>query len=160
MGKFVWQNTDFISMSFGSGSFLINSDSYSSKIDINTYDRLDRWLSKSEQAVLIFHIPLRTDETYKYGGWPNNRNLTLDPRDHLYDVIKKHHSKIIAIFNGHIHKAISTTYQDIPLFICPFFDKKTFCTLEIKDRLISVRFFNFHSDELKTIDANVSLGQN
>lgn len=128
-GSIVWRRKKFIWLTVPTASFGLDGTNYRNSLSEEEYVWLDRELQTAKEAILLFHVPLRTDLTFHYGKWPGELNLTIDPRDRIYTIIDRHASRIQAIFNGHIHKFINTTYGDIPLYLCPFFDHGCHCTV-------------------------------
>jgi hypothetical protein len=100
----------------------------------STLKWLDQVLdSAPEHAVLVFHVPLRTDATSRL-----DVGRTLAPNHPLYDVIDDHSDTIDAIVSGHIHRASASRIFDIPVHLCPLIDGGSYCRLVATDAGIVV----------------------
>ncbi len=126
-GAMMWRGKKLIWLTVPTASFWVDGRNYRSSMSKEEYAWLDSELQSARRAILLFHVPLRTGLTFRYGKWPGGMNLTIDPRDPIYPIIDRHAARIEAIFNGHIHKFIKSSYRDIPLFVCPFFDHGCHC---------------------------------
>jgi len=124
-----WQNVDLIWFTVRPAVFR-NTGSNPPALTQAGYQWLDTVLKQSHNAILLWHVPIRTPNTERLGQWPGDTNLTIPPSDQLYRLLDRHRSRIVAIFNGHIHKPLKTNYKDIPVFLCPFY--KTHCRCLIR----------------------------
>lgn len=102
------------------------------------YSWLESVLRKTDNAILLFHVPVRTPKTKHEGRWPSDLNLSIPLTDPLYSIIKKHKESIVTIFNGHIHTQIKDVLYDIPVYICPFFDSGCHCEVNQIDNEINI----------------------
>jgi len=103
--------------------------------DVLTVDELS-WLAAAIQAapnnvILLSHVPVRTPETLEAGVWFNKTNLTIPADDSLYRLLEEQQGKIAAIFNGHIHQALSARLGSIPVYLCPLVPDGTYCTVAL-----------------------------
>lgn len=124
-----WQGIRFIWYDINRAAFSIEEKDHTR--NVLTDEELE-WLEKTirtakNKVILLSHIPVRTSETSKAGVWSNNTNLTIPANDMLYKVIYDNHEKILAIFNGHIHKTISSRLGTIPVYICPLLPEGSYC---------------------------------
>ncbi len=132
-GSMSWNEHRLIWFTIPVASFWPSDGGYRNSLSEDQYTWLIEELQSTRKAILLFHVPLRTSVTLEHGKWADGSNLTIDPRDRLYEIIDKHSSHISAIFNGHIHKFIQTKYQSIPLYLCPFFDHDCYCKVYTND---------------------------
>lgn len=139
-GAFQWGKFQLIWFTVTTAAFSNNSVDYIDALPKNDYLWLREQLETSTNVILLFHVPLRTKETFEAGRWTNNTNLTIDYRDSLYKIIDQYSNKIVAIFNGHIHRPIQTRYHEIPLHICPFEGSGCHCVLTAQDKLLDVQY--------------------
>ncbi len=126
-GSVVWRGRKLIWLTMRTAAFRLDGRNFRNGLSDAEYAWLDRELATAENAILLFHVPLRTDLTFRFGNWPGGLHLTVDPRDRIYPIIDRHAPRIQAIFNGHIHKFIKTTHRGIPLYLCPFYDNGCHC---------------------------------
>lgn len=136
-GTYRWGGITLIWFSFDQASFE-NDKEGPPVLRQNDYTWLDEQLSKTSNALLLWHVPIRTPETFKHGVWPNNSNLTIPKIDKLYSILDKHKERIKAIFNGHIHKPIKSSYKNIPVYLCPFYGSGCHCQLAQTTNMISI----------------------
>jgi len=134
-GSFKWQGIDFVWFTVKKSVFRDNDDNVLSPDD---YTWLDEKLDHAEKAVLLFHIPLRTKATYEAGKWNNKRNLTIPPSDKLYGIIDRHANKILAVFNGHIHEQISSSYKGIPVYLCPLTKAMSYAVVTVNRNPVAI----------------------
>lgn len=118
-GEWKWNQISFIWLTVPRDSFADSVSSYMQALDNEEYRWLEERLRDAEKAVLLFHVPLRTDATFQLGKWSGERNLTIDPRERIYQVIGKYSAKIAAIFCGHIHQSVQSDWNGIPIYIAP-----------------------------------------
>ena len=135
-GSFCWQGFDFVWLSGKVSTFSNEPAARVESFDADDLLWLDNELASKEKVVLLFHVPLRTDDTVERGEWKNNSNLTTPREDKIYAVIDKHLGRIETIFNGHIHHFIESEYKGIPIYISPFYGKGHHCKISV------------HADEL------------
>lgn len=137
-GSLQWGKYKFIWTTIHDASFWPPGGRYVNSMAKVDYAWLTKELRSTQNAILLFHVPLRTEINFLYGKWPGGLNLTIDPRDRLYTIIDNHASRIRAIFNGHIHKFAQSEYQGIPLYLCPFFDQDCFCKVYADPRALRI----------------------
>lgn len=142
-GVYDWRGYQLIWFTIKRGVFLNEVEEHNNVLSESEYEWLDKQLRSSAAPILIFHVPIRTYETKIAGVWGESRNLTLDKRDKIYELIDKYSYKIAAIFNGHIHNIINTSYKDIPVYLCPFIDNGGFCVISKKEGGISIKPYRF-----------------
>lgn len=78
-----------------------------------TLDKLDEVLSKSSRAMIATHYPFETLDApwlVSEGGISNVQDLRI--------ILKKHRSRIAALFHGHFHSWWSGVCDGIPFFSC------------------------------------------
>ena len=138
IGQYKWGNIDLIWFTVKKAAFPSDNISKSHVLTNSEYKLLEDMLSESDNVILFSHIPLRTNDTFIYGQWSNNRNLTIPLTDPLYKIINKHQKNILAIFTGHIHTSYKAKYKDIPIFAFPFMDNNTYCEIEQSDKSIKI----------------------
>ena len=138
IGQYKWGNIDLIWFTSHKASFPRDNISQSHALTNSDYKHLDAMLSKSNNAILFSHVPIRTKETFTYGQWPNNANLTIPLSDPLYQIINKHQNKILAIFTGHIHTTYKSQYKDIPVFSFPFIGNNSHCEIVQNSQSIKI----------------------
>lgn len=142
-GVYNWQGYDLIWFTVNRASFLNGILDYNDSMSEEDYRWIEKQLEAARQPILISHIPIKTNKTSMAGDWPNNKNLTIDYRDQLYSVIDKYSHKIVAIFNGHIHEEITTSYKGIPVYLCPFIENGGFCAIEQQGDRVLVKSKHF-----------------
>jgi len=130
-GSLQWGKYKLIWVTIHTASFGPPGGRYVDSMPKDDYAWLTKELQSTQNAILLFHVPLRTKKTFVKGKWSGGRNLTIDPRDRLYTIIDNHASRVEAIFNGHIHNFAESEYQGIPLYLCPFFDNDCFCKVYV-----------------------------
>ena len=82
------------------------------------------------------HIPLRTKDSFEYGKWSNDLNLTIPGSDSIYSIVRKHSHRILGIFQGHIHRQYETELFDVPVFCFPFIPEESYCELTQDNRYV------------------------
>jgi len=137
-GSFFWEHITFIWFDINRASFPDESERYVNSMTEDEYQWLSSEIKKSKMAILLFHIPIRTKETWELGKWGTSANLTIDPRDSIYQIIRQNRDKIIAIFNGHIHSAVKSNYIGIPIYICPFMYRGSYCILTSENGRLTI----------------------
>lgn len=136
-GSFCWQGFQFVWLSGNVHSFSNDPPAREECFDADDLLWLDRELASKEDVVLLFHVPLRTDDTIGPGAWAGNRSITIPTEDGVYAVIDRHLGTIKKIFNGHIHDFIESEYKGIPVHICPFYNQGHYCKVSVlADELI------------------------
>jgi len=118
-GIWHWGDITFIWLTVPRASFG-KVENYRNALVAEDYAWLETQLQAADRAVVLFHVPLRTDESFAKGVWPDGKNLTIDPRDEINEVLKRHAAKITAIFCGHIHEQFTTEWNGIPVYFAPF----------------------------------------
>jgi hypothetical protein len=93
------------------------------------YLLLNKYLNNTKNVLLMTHIPLRTETSYKLGKWSNGKNLTIPHSDRLYQILKEHKNSLLAIFQGHIHEEYKTSIFEIPVFCFPFIKDNSHCKI-------------------------------
>ena len=106
---------------------------------------LENELAGKDHVVLMFHVPLTTEETIRHGAWPGNRSITIPTEDKIYAVIDRHLDTIKMIFNGHIHGFIASDYKGIPLKIATFYNKGHYCKICVHDETLDVTVLTYPS---------------
>ncbi|MBS1270722.1 MAG: 3',5'-cyclic adenosine monophosphate phosphodiesterase CpdA [Gammaproteobacteria bacterium] len=124
-----WGNVDLVWFTVYPGAFN-NHGGNPPALEQNDYKWLDETLSTAANAILLWHVPIRTPATKHHGQWPGDTNLTIPHTDEIYELIDKQKGKILAIFNGHIHKPIKSLYNDIPVYLCPAYGTGCYCELK------------------------------
>jgi UDP-2,3-diacylglucosamine pyrophosphatase LpxH len=127
-GSFRWRGFNIIWLTINLGSFLHTDLEYEDVMEVEDYEWLRAQLAESRRNIVAFHVPILTKETSTL--WAEGRNLAIDPRDSIYKILDANLNNISVIFNGHLHDAMISNYQGVPLYVCPFFDRGAFCTLE------------------------------
>ncbi len=146
IGQYKWGNIDLIWFTTKKAAFPSDNISKSHSLTNTEYKLLEDMLSESDNAILFSHVPLRTKETFIYGQWSNNRNLTIPLSDPLYKIINKHENSILAIFTGHIHTPYKSKYNDIPIFAFPFMANNAYCEIEQNNKSIKIIPKNSNSE--------------
>jgi len=118
-GVWRWEGITFIWLTIPRSAFA-PSISYENSLSTAEYQWLDDRLAEAQRSILLFHVPLRNDATFTLGKWPGGLNLTIDSRDRIGEVIRRHKTTIAAIFCGHIHQRLATEWNSIPLYLAPF----------------------------------------
>jgi len=131
MGKFKWEKVDLVwftvvPSSFGSSPALSKQE----------YEKLDNLLASSSNVILMTHIPLRTKDSFEYGKWSSDLNLTIPGSDSIYSIVQKHRHRILGIFQGHIHRQYETELFDVPVFCFPFIPEESYCELTQDNRYV------------------------
>ena len=142
-GVFKWRGLNFVWLSFGPGAFFPSAPEHHGDLNDEDYGWLEKKLSSLANVSLVFHVPLSTPLSTKFGALSDGRLIVLDPRDYLYKIIDTNRKKIDMIFSGHIHKAFRDQFKGVPLFSCPFMDNNSFCTLQIIDGSSKVSQYRF-----------------
>ena len=124
-----WGDIDLIWVTVFPASFDGSANNPAALLD-EDYLWLDQQLSESENAILISHVPIRTADTFQHGLWSGNLNLSIPYHDKIYPLLDKHHSRIAAVFGGHIHTPVKSDYNGIPMYICPAFGSGCYCELQ------------------------------
>ncbi len=140
-GKVTWRGIDFIWVSFSQAVFVDGAERHANVLDDAGYRQLRDMLDGAERAVLLFHVPLRTQDTFAAGKWSDGTNLTLDPRDPLYAIIDEHRDRLLAVFNGHVHRRLQSRYNGIPVYVCPFYVEGSFCTLSLREGEVEIGMY-------------------
>lgn len=138
IGQYVWGDVDLIWFTSKQAAFPSDNILKSHSLTNSEYKLLEDMLAKSNNAILFSHIPLRTDETFIYGKWANNKNLTIPLSDPLYKIIDKYQNSILAIFTGHIHISYKSQYNNIPIFAFPLISNNAHCEIEQNDKSIKI----------------------
>lgn len=125
-----WRGIRFIWFDVRRGSFPTETEHVR---DVLTIEELN-WLKATvreapNEVILLSHVPVRTPETLAAGAWFNKTNLTIPADDSLYGLLEEQQDKIAAIFNGHIHQALSARLGSIPVYLCPLVPDGTYCTV-------------------------------
>ena len=152
IGRYKWGNIDLIWFTSQQATFPSNNSIKSHCLSNSEYKLLEDMLVASDNAILFSHIPLRTTQTFTYGKWANNRNLTIPLSDPLYKIIDQNKNKILAIFSGHIHTTYESKYKSIPIYSFPFMHYESFCEIEqnkfsikISPKQLGLQKLNFKS---------------
>lgn len=130
-GSMRWGRHDLIWLSSQAGGFDHHASQVYPAFEEADYSWLRDLLSSSQSAVLLFHLPLLTPDTAEIEP-SGSYEYSIDPRDPIYTIIRSNSERISAIFNGHIHHRIRSSYCGIPVYISPFHGKYTYCRLEGK----------------------------
>lgn len=137
-GTFTWQGFDFVWLSGQVHSFSNDPELREESFDADDLLWLDKELATKRRAILMFHVPLTTEETIKHGAWPGNRSTNIPKEDTIYSVIDRHLDSIKMIFNGHMHNLIESEYKGIPLKIAPFYNEGHYCKVSVHDEELRV----------------------
>lgn len=137
-GSFAWQGFNFVWLSGKMHSFSNDPELREESFETDDLVWLDHELDGKDNVVLMFHVPLTTEDTVKRGAWPDNRSIIIPTEDRIYDVIDRHLDSIKMIFNGHIHGLMESDYKGIPLKIAAFYDQGHYCRVTIQDRELNV----------------------
>jgi len=138
IGQCRWGDVDLIWFTSKQAAFSSDNISKSHSLTNSEYKLLEEMMAKSNNAILFSHIPLRTDETFIYGKWSNNRNLTIPLSDPLYRIIDKYQNNILVIFTGHIHTVYQSQYRNIPIFSFPLISNNAHCEIEQANNAIKI----------------------
>ena len=134
IGSYKWGGVDIIWFTVFPATFGIHP-----ALKYEEYEKLDNLLSKTQNAILMTHVPLRTEDSYEYGNWANGTNLTIPETDKAFSILKKRNAQILAIFQGHIHKQYRSELFGIPVFCFPFIMNSSHCELKQYDRYVHVQ---------------------
>lgn len=137
-GSFCWQGFNFVWLSGKVASFSNDPELREESFDADDLVWLDNELSGKDNAVLLFHVPLRTDATFERGAWSGHRNITIPTEDAIYSIIDRHLDRIEMIFNGHIHGFIESEYKGIPIKIATFYNQGHHCKVYVRNEELNV----------------------
>lgn len=126
-----WQDVRFIWFDISRGAFSTTERGHGENV---LADHEMEWLATMirtarHKVILLSHVPVRTPETLEAGIWFNGTNLTIPSADALYKLLYDNQEKILAIFNGHIHKAMTARLGSIPVYLCPLLPEGSYCTV-------------------------------
>ena len=130
-GSFEWQGVHFIWLTVSHATFWHAASSPMAAMSDGDYEWLDAKLAQTSRAVLMFHVPVRTRDTFARGKRGQGGNKTIDPRDRLYQILHRHRDRLLALFHGHIHHPTQDDYQGIGVYICPFARAGCHCRVQI-----------------------------
>lgn len=137
-GSFNFNGFDFVWLSGKVHAFSNDPASREESFDIDDLIWLENELASKDNVVLMFHVPLTTEETITRGAWPGNRSITIPTEDKIYGIIDRHLDTIKMIFNGHIHGFIESEYKGIPLRIATFYNQGHYCKVSVHDEELNV----------------------
>ncbi len=132
-GSFTWHGFVFVWLSGNAHSFSNDPASREESFGDDDLRWLEETLVGNERVVLMFHVPLSTEETIKRGAWPGNRSIVIPKEDTIYRVIDRHLASIKMIFNGHIHGVMESDYKGIPLKIATFYSQGHYWRVSVQD---------------------------
>jgi len=136
-GRMRWHKVDLVWVTVRPAVFS-NRGSNPAALSDEDYSWLEQALMTTDNAVLLWHVPIRTAQTRRDGAWADDANLTIPESDALYPILERHNSKILAVFNGHIHKPSMSGYAGIPVFLCPFFKTGCHCLVRQYEQSVTV----------------------
>lgn len=145
-GSFSFGGFEFVWISCKFHSFSNDPVSREECFDIDDLVWLDNELDCKDKAILLFHVPLTTEDTINRGAWSDNRSIIIPKEDKIYDVIDRHLNSIKMIFNGHIHGLLESDYKGIPLKIATFYNQGHYCRVSVHDGELNVTVHTYPSN--------------
>jgi len=144
-GSFSFGGFEFVWLSGKVHSFSNDPAYREESFDTEDLLWLEDELASKDRIVLMFHVPLTTEETIKHGAWPGDRSIIIPTEDRIYGVIDRHLDTIQMIFNGHIHGVIESDYKGIPLRIASFYNQGHYCRVSVHDKELNVTVHTYPS---------------